>query len=317
MTVIIDKTDLKKKYKKVGYYPGCALEGSAIPYDKSTRAIGKALGLELVDVTDWNCCGAMEVKNIDPQVETYLSSRVLSNAQHKDNMDVVMAPCNGCYKNLKQAEHELGKNEKSREVVDKISKKAGHETYKSGDVETIHALDWIKMGYGEDELRKKIKGGLKGLKIANYYGCMYTRPRDIFPEKAPGAGGDDLIKPHYMDDLLAVAGAENVEFPLKTACCGGAHTLSDRDMSTKLVLNILEAAEAAGAEVIATECPTCHSGLEMHQIRALKRLSKKTNVKVIYFTQLLGMAMGLSPRKVGLSGNISDSRGLMKEKGII
>ena len=138
-----------------------------------------------------------------------------------------------------------------------------------------------------------------------------------FPEKAPGAGGDDLIKPHYMDDLLAVAGAENVEFPLKTACCGGAHTLSDRDMSTKLVLNILEAAEAAGADVIATECPTCHSGLEMHQIRALKRLSKKTNVKIIYFTQLLGMAMGLSPRKVGLNGNISDSLGLMKEKGIV
>ena len=316
MTTII-KTDHKKKYKKVAYYPGCALEGSAIPYDKSTRAVGKALGLELVDVKDWNCCGAMEVKNIDPQVETYLSSRVLSNAQHKNGLDVVMAPCNGCYKNLKQAEHELSHREKSRQVVDKISKKAGHETYEAGGVETIHALDWIKLGYGEDELRKKIKGGLKGLKIANYYGCMYTRPRDIFPEKAPGAGGDSLTKPHYMDDLLAVAGAENVDFSLKTACCGGAHTLSDSDMSTKLVLNILEAAEAAGADVIATECPTCHSGLEMHQIRALKRLSKNTNVKIIYFTQLLGLAMGISPRKVGLSGNISNSSKMLKEKGII
>ncbi|HFE37530.1 MAG TPA: disulfide reductase [Gammaproteobacteria bacterium] len=317
MTVIIDKTDLKKKYKKVAYYPGCALEGSAIPYDKSTRAIGKALGLELVDVKDWNCCGAMEVKNMDPEVETYLSSRVLSNAKHKNKLDVVMAPCNGCYKNLKQAEYELGHREKSRAVVDKISNKVGEEAYHAGEVETIHALDWIKHGYGEEELRKKIKGGLKGLKIANYYGCMYTRPRHIFPEKAEGAGGDSLTKPHYMDDLLAVAGAENVDFALKTACCGGAHTLSDRDMSTKLVLNILEAAEAAGAEVIATECPTCHSGLEMHQIRALKRLSKKTNVKVIYFTQLLGMAMGLSPRKVGLNGNISDSIGLLKSKGIV
>ena len=316
MTVIIDKTDLKKKYKKVAYYPGCALEGSAMPYDKSTRAVGKALGLELVDVKDWNCCGAMEVKNVDPEVQTYLSSRVLSNTQHKNKMDVVMAPCNGCYKNLKEAEYDLANKDKSKAVTARISEKAGHETYEAGGVETIHALDWIKMGYGEEELKKKIKGGLKGLKIANYYGCMYTRPRHIFPEKGEGAGGDSLTKPHYMDDLLAVAGAENVEFPLKTACCGGAHTLSDSDMSTKLVLNILEAAEAAGAEVIATECPTCHSGLEMHQIRALKRLSKETNVKVVYFTQLLGMAMGLSPRKVGLNGNISDSRALMKEKGI-
>ncbi|PHS40186.1 MAG: disulfide reductase [Robiginitomaculum sp.] len=316
MTILIDKLDRKKKYKKVAYYPGCALEGSAQPYDKSTRAVGKALGLELVEIKDWNCCGAMEVKNIDPEIQTYLSARVLSDAQHKSKQDVVMAPCNGCYHNLKKAEYDLENKEKSRAVTEKISKKAGHETYKSGDVETIHALDWIKFGYGEEELKQKIKGGLKGLKVANYYGCMYTRPRHIFPEKDQGGDSESTSKPHYMDDLLAIAGAENVEFPLKTACCGGAHTLSDSDMSTKLVLNILQAAEAAGAEVIATECPTCHSGLEMHQIRALKRLSKNTNVKVVYFTQLLGMAMGLSPRKVGLHANISDSVKFMKQKGI-
>jgi heterodisulfide reductase subunit B len=119
-----------------------------------------------------------------------------------------------------------------------------------------------------------------------------------------------------MDDLLAAAGAENVDFPLKTACCGGAHTLSDSDTSTRLVLNILNAAEASGAEVIATECPTCHSGLEMHQIRAEKRLGRKTSVKIVYFTQLIGLALGLSPRQVGLHENISDSIGFMKSKGI-
>jgi heterodisulfide reductase subunit B len=119
-----------------------------------------------------------------------------------------------------------------------------------------------------------------------------------------------------MDDLLEIAGAVNVEFPLKTACCGGAHTLSDSDTSTKLVLNILQAAEAAGADVIATECPTCHSGLEMHQIRALKRMSKVTNVKIIYFTQLLGLAMGLSPRKVGIHENVSNAIPMLKDMKI-
>ncbi|MDE2350987.1 MAG: disulfide reductase, partial [Alphaproteobacteria bacterium] len=98
------------------------------------------------------------------------------------------------------------------------------------------------------------------------------------------------------------------------ACCGGAHSLSDSDTSTRLVLNIIQAAEAAGAEVIATECPTCHSGLEMHQIRAEKRLGVQTKVKIVYFTQLLGLALGLSPRKLGLHENISDSMALMKEK---
>jgi heterodisulfide reductase subunit B len=119
-----------------------------------------------------------------------------------------------------------------------------------------------------------------------------------------------------MDDLLAAAGAENVEFPLKTACCGGAHTLSDSDTSTKLVLNILQAAEASGAEVIATECPTCHTGLEMHQIRAEKRFGKKTNVKILYFTQLLGLALGIKPRKLGIQQNISSSLDFIHEKGL-
>ena len=304
------------KYKRVAYYPGCALEGTGHAYNRSTKVVGKALGLDLVEVKNWNCCGAMEVKNIDPKIQTYLSSRVMSIAANEMGFDTVMAPCNGCYHNLKKADYDLQNDARSAEVVDRLSQKAGHETYKAGQVETIHALDWIRESIGEEGLRERVKNSLKGLKIANYYGCMYTRPRHIFPEKDQGPGSESTSKPHFMDDLLAAAGAENVDFPLKTACCGGAHTLSDSDTSTRLVLNILNAAEASGAEVIATECPTCHSGLEMHQIRAEKRLGRKTSVKIVYFTQLLGLALGLSPRQVGLHENISDSIGFMKSKGI-
>jgi heterodisulfide reductase subunit B len=305
-----------EKYKRVAYYPGCALEGTAHAYNRSTKSLGKALGLDLVEVKNWNCCGAMEVKNIDPKIQTYLSSRVMSVTANEMKMDTVMAPCNGCYHNLKKAEYDLGHDQQSREVVDTLSRKAGHETYQAGQVETIHALDWIKHTIGEDGLRERVKNSLKGLKIANYYGCMYTRPRHIFPEKDAGPGSESTSKPHFMDDLLEAAGAENVNFPLKTACCGGAHTLSDSDTSTKLVLNILRAAEAAGAEVIATECPTCHSGLEMHQVRAETRYGEKTKVKILYFTQLLGLAMGIKPRKLGVHENISDSMGLLREKGL-
>jgi heterodisulfide reductase subunit B len=307
---------MKSDYKRVAYYPGCALDGTGHAYNASTRQVGKALGLELEDVRNWNCCGAMEVKNKDPKVQTYLSSRVLSIAANEMGAKVVMAPCNGCYHNLKKAEHDLAHDEDSRRVVEGISRKAGHEPYRAGQVETIHALDWIKQGVGEEELKRRAKGRLKGLKIANYYGCMYTRPRHIFPEKDRGPGSESTSKPHFMDDLLAAAGAENVDFPLKTACCGGAHVLSDSDTSTRLVLNILRAAEAAGAEVIATECPTCHSGLEMHQVRAEKVLGEKTAVRMLYFTQLLGLALGLSPRRLAVHENVSDSIGLLKEKGI-
>ncbi|MGE3627984.1 MAG: CoB--CoM heterodisulfide reductase iron-sulfur subunit B family protein, partial [Hyphomicrobiales bacterium] len=272
--------------------------------------------LELEEVKNWNCCGAMEVKNIDPKIQTYLSSRVLSIAANEMGHQTVMAPCNGCYHNLKKAEYDLKHDADSREVVGRLSGKAGHNTYEAGQAETIHALDWIKEAIGEEELSRRVKNSLKGLKVANYYGCMYTRPRHIFPEKDQGAGSESTSQPHFMDDLLAAAGAANVDFPLKTACCGGAHTLSDSDTSTKLVLNILMAAEASGANVIATECPTCHSGLEMHQIRAETRFGKKTNVKILYFTQLLGLALGLSPRKVGVQENVSDARPLLKEHGL-
>jgi heterodisulfide reductase subunit B len=309
-----DTTTTKDKYRSVAYYPGCALEGTGNGYDVSTRAIATELGLGLKDVKNWNCCGAMEVKNIDPAIQTYLSSRVLSNAVNLNRQDVVMAPCNGCYHNLKKAEYDLAHDAKSREVVGELSQKAGHKAYEAGQAVTIHALDWIKDTIGEEGLRQRTKGKLAGLKVANYYGCMYVRPRHIFPEKDRGPGSESTSKPHFMDDLLAAAGAENVEFPLKTACCGGAHTLSDSDMSTKLVLNILQAAEAAGADVIATECPTCHTGLEMHQVRAEKRFGKKTKVTIMYFTQLLGLALGVGPRKLGIHTNISDAKDLIIDK---
>ena len=301
--------------KKVGYYPGCALEGTGHAYNRSTKEVGKALGLDLVELKNWNCCGAMEVKNIDPQVQTYLSARNLTIAKDM-GFDKVMAPCNGCYHNLKKAEYDLKNNAHAVEVNERISRKAGHATYQPGQVETIHALDWIKTAIGEEELSRRVKNSLKGMKVANYYGCMYTRPRHIFPEKDKGPGSESTLKPHFMDDLLGAAGAENVEFPLKTACCGGAHALSDSDTSTKLVLNILETAEACGAEVIATECPTCHTGLEMHQVRAEKVLGRKTKVKILYFTQLLGMALGLSAKKVGVNELMSDPSDLLRAKGL-
>jgi heterodisulfide reductase subunit B len=309
--------ETSKKYQKVAYYPGCALEGSGHSYNTSTKAIGKNLGLELTEVENWNCCGAMEVKNIDPKIQTYLSSRVMNIAANEMGFDTVMAPCNGCYHNLKKAEYDLENDQESIEVVEKISSKAGHKTYEAGQIETIHALDWIKEGVGEEGLAARVKNSLKGLKVANYYGCMYTRPRHIFPEKDQGPGSESTLQPHFMDDLLAAAGAENVDFPLKTACCGGAHTLSDSDTSTKLVTNIIRAAEASGAEVIATECPTCHSGLEMHQIRGEKRFGFKSNVKILYFTQLLGMALGVPLRDLGVHENISDSMEFLQDRGFV
>ena len=301
---------------KVAYYPGCALEGSGGPYDRSTRALVDELGLEMDDLSDWNCCGAMEVKNVHPMLQTYMSARNLAIAAEQMGYDTVMAPCNGCYHNLKKAEYELATSPEALETVQDLARQSGDPVYQ-GNVRTVHLLEWLMEEVGQEGIKERIKKSLNGIKIANYYGCMYTRPRQIFPEKDQGPGSESSYKPHYMDDLLEAAGAENVDFPLKTACCGGAHTLSDSDTSTQLVLNLLQAAEESGAEVIATECPTCHSGLEMHQVRAEKEFGIKTKVKIVYFTQLLGLAMGLSARKLAVHENVSDSLDLLEEKGIL
>ncbi|MHB1173670.1 MAG: CoB--CoM heterodisulfide reductase iron-sulfur subunit B family protein [Sulfuriferula sp.] len=301
---------------KVAYYPGCALEGSGGPYDRSTRALVKSLGLEMETLQDWNCCGAMEVKNIHPMLQTYMSARNMAIASEQMGYDTVMAPCNGCYMNLKMTEYELATSEESLETIQSLAKKSDDPVYK-GDVRTVHLLEWLMEDLGTEGIKQKISKSLNGIKIANYYGCMYTRPRQIYPEKDQGPGSESSYKPHFMDDLLGAAGAINVDFPLKTACCGGAHTLSDADTSTQLVLNIIQAAEDAGAEVIATECPTCHSGLEMHQVRAETEFGIKTNVKILYFTQLLGLAMGLSARKLGVHENVSDSLDFLHAKGVV
>lgn len=301
---------------KVAYYPGCALEGSGGPYDRSTRALVDALDLEMETLKDWNCCGAMEVKNIHPMLQTYMSARNMAIAAEKMGLNTVMAPCNGCYHNLKKAEYECATSAEAMDTVQDLARKADDPVYK-GDVRTLHLLEWLMEELGPEGIKARISKNLNGLKIANYYGCMYTRPRQIFPEKDQGPGSESSNKPHFMDDLLQAAGAVNVDFPLKTACCGGAHTLSDADTSTQLVLNLLQAAEESGAEVIATECPTCHSGLEMHQVRAETQFGIKTRVKIVYFTQLLGLALGLSPRKLAIHENVSDSLDLLHEKGVI
>lgn len=301
---------------KVAYYPGCALEGSGGPYDHSTKALVKSLGLEMEEVHDWNCCGAMEVKNVHPMLQTYMSSRVMAIASEQMGFDTVMAPCNGCYHNLKKAEYELATSDDSLKTVQDLAKKSDDPVFK-GDVRTVHLLEWLMEDVGAEGIKQKISKSLNGIKVANYYGCMYTRPRQIFPEKDQGPGSESSYKPHFMDDLLGAAGAVNVDFPLKTACCGGAHTLSDADTSTQLVLNIIQAAEDAGAEVIATECPTCHSGLEMHQVRAETEFGIKSNVKIVYFTQLLGLAMGISARKLGIHANVSDSLDFLAAKGVL
>ena len=247
----------KDKYKKVAYYPGSALEGSGHSYNRSTKAVGKALGLDLVEVKNWNCCGAMEVKNIDPKIQTYLSSRVMSTAANEMDMDVVMAPC-------------------TRPTNPDRSRQSTHST---GSRSRSVKRDW------------------------------------------PSASRTPCPASRLPTTTAACTRGRATSFPRKTrgrAANRRRSRISSMGFAVLLdpQINILKAAKLSGADVIATECPTCHSGLEMHQIRAEKTLGEKVDIKILYFTQLLGMALGLKARKVGVHENISDSIKFLKEKGL-
>ncbi len=175
------------KHKRVAYYPGCALEGTGHAYNRSTKAVGKALGLDLVELKNWNCCGAMEVKNVDPKLQTYLSARNLSIAEDM-GFDTVMAPCNGCYHNLKKAEYDLANDEASRAVTERLSTKAGHKTYEAGKVETIHALDWIKDSVGEEGSEGAREEFAEGPEDRQLLRLHVYAPAPHLPGEGQGAG---------------------------------------------------------------------------------------------------------------------------------
>ncbi len=245
----------------------------------------------------------MEVKNIDPKLQTYLSARNLSIAE-KMGFNIVMAPCNGCYHNLKKAEYDLANDASSREVNSRLSQRAGHTTYESGKVETIHALDWIKQAIGEEGLKARVKNSLKGLKVANYYGCMYTRPRQSFRRKTRGRARNPPPSPiSWMIFLRRPAPKMSI-------------SAQDRLLRRRPHALGLRYLDQAGPQSVDDggslrrgrhrhRMPYCHTGLEMHQVRAEKVFGRKTSVKILYFTQLLGMALGLSARKVGVHENLS------------
>ena len=239
----------------------------------------------------------MEVKNIDPKIQTYLSARNLSIAEDM-GFDTVMAPCNGCYHNLKKAEYDLSHDEGSkRGQPSPFARRPGTRPTSRARSRPSTRSTGSSARSVTRASRKRVKKSLKGLKIANYYGCMYTRPATSFPEKDGGRARNRLRSRISWTRFSLRPAPRTSIIRSRPPVAGVRIRCRTATPPRRLVLNLLETAEACGADVIATECPTCHTGLEMHQVRAEKVLGRKTKVKILYFTQLLGMALGLSPEE--------------------
>ena len=284
---------------KYAYYPGCSLTGTAKECEESIQAVMRALGVEWTELEDWNCCGAAIATGASYLLSLALPARNLALAERADS-DLVTG-CSRCFLNLIRAKHYMQHNANVREDVNAVLAEAGIQY--SGTVRLRHLLDIIISDVGLDRVRERVTRPLDGLRVAAYYGCcqgMWTY-----------AQFDSVEDPHCFDQLLATLGAEVVDYPLKTACCGGTLSMSKRAVGVKLIGDLLAA--AGDADCIITACPLCLFNLNSFQNDAGRAMGSHFNIPVLFLTQIMGVAFGLSEKALGLQRNVVPVGGLYKK----
>ncbi|MGA9349519.1 MAG: CoB--CoM heterodisulfide reductase iron-sulfur subunit B family protein [Anaerolineae bacterium] len=289
------------------YYPGCTQESGSKEYDLSLRLVCERLGIELRELEDWNCCGAVHTSVTDPLLAMTLPARNLALAEEQ-GMTEIVTPCSGCYKNFRTASKAIQADPVLRQEVNDAL--PGHTL--KGDITVKHPLYVIVNDYGlerlEDfvELSRDVSQPLKGLQVACYYGCVLTRPRDEF---------DSPEKPQAMDRLMQALGAEPVPYPAKTKCCGGAVLLSHTHIAVDLTGKVLLAAKEAGADCVALACPMCHVALDAYQSRVEKALGTRLDLPILYFTQLMALALGVERHRLGFKRHMVSPAPLLERLG--
>jgi len=281
---------------ELSYYPGCSLEASAREYNLSSLAICKALGIELRELKDWVCCGATSAHNTNQLLALALPSQNLALAQDA-GLDLAI-PCAACYSRLKRADHVLRHNETKRKQIEEIV-----EFKYTGQVRVMSLLEAIITGPGIDNVAKKVTNPLNGLQLACYYGCLLLRPPEI-------TCFDNPENPVLFDRLMKSLGAEPVKWSYKTECCGANLSLTASKTVEGMVSRILEMAEEAGGRAIVTACPLCQANLEM------RRKDRGKGMPVFYFTELIGMALGLPESKNWLVKHLIDPVPLLRSTSI-
>jgi heterodisulfide reductase subunit B len=285
---------------RYAYYPGCSLERSAWSYAASTKAIAEALGLELVEVQDWNCCGASEYFSLNKTAAYALVARNLALAAGQDGFTQLVAPCSMCYLNLRKTDHYMGKYPKLGETTN-AALAAGGLSYKPGSLEVRHLLDAVVNDVGLEAIQAKVVQPLAGLRAACYYGCLVVRP------DFDGKSFDNPEYPVQLDQLMKALGAEVVDFPLKAHCCGGHMTQISSDTAFELIRRLLHNAAEYQADVIVTVCPMCQLNLDAYQPQVNRHFKTDYHIPVLYFTQLLGLALGLPAEDLGIGSEFVSS----------
>ena len=269
---------------KIGFYPGCSLTGSSREYNESVVAMARVLDIELVEINDWNCCGATAAHSLNEELSLSLPARIMALAEQQGLTEVVV-PCAACYNRLKMTQHELENDQKRTRIREILNM-----PYK-GDVKIINVLQLLQQ-YGIENIKAKISQPFAH-KVACYYGCLLVRPHSILKF-------DRVEDPQSMDEMIRAIGGSTMDWAFKTECCGGGFSVSRTDLVAKLSGNILKDATDRGAEAIIVACPMCQSNLDMRRGAINKILETPSNIPVIYITQAIGLALGIGAKELGL-----------------
>lgn len=286
--------------KKFAYFPGCSLEKIASSYNKSTLETTKVFDIELQELDDWNCCGATTYFHVDQLLAYTLVARNLALAE-KEGLDLV-APCSACYKNAFFTNQIL---KEDKDLAEHINFALEEDDLQfNAEIAVHHLIDVFVNEIGMDEITAKVTNPLKGLQIAPYYGCQIVRPRK---------NGEEIENPRFFEELISAIGADPVNFPERLRCCGGSLIMTSRVPALNMVRILLQSAERNGADVIATACPLCQVNLECYQTAVNEEFGTDFKLPVLYFTQLLGLSLGLSPKNLGFGVELVSAKPIFKK----
>lgn len=285
---------------KYAYYPGCSLHSTSKEYDMSTKEVANVLGIELVEVPDWVCCGATPAHVTMHLLSQTLPIKNLLNAK-QTGLNQMCVCCAACFSRFKIANYNVLNDLEKRQKINQAL-----ESDYRGEIAVRHFIEILAQDYGMDNLAKKVVNKLRGLKVVCYYGCLLVRPRKIMQF-------DDEENPVIMDKIVQITGAQTLDWPGKVECCGASFSLTKTEVVLRVCNDILQMAADVGADCIAVGCPLCQSNLDLRQPEINKKYKKTFEIPVLYFTQLLGLSFGINWKKLGLDKHIVEPVKLLKK----
>jgi heterodisulfide reductase subunit B2 len=285
------------------YFPGCTLYTKAKNFDRTARDCSRLLGFELKELPKWTCCGATFPLATDNIMALLPPSRILADAREQGT--VLTTLCAVCFNVIKRTNRLIQEDGEKRDKINNFIEK----TYQ-GDLQILHYLEILKKEIGFSQLKGKVKKALTGLKASAYYGCMLLRP---FEEMK----FDDKERPTLFEEFLEALGTTAIDFPFKIECCGSFQSVSSPDVATECAYKILGSAMKHGAEVIVSTCPMCTFNIDHKQADIKEKHLDFRPIPVLYFTQILGIAMGLDHQTLGFEQNFVDPLPLLKGKGLL